>query len=157
MRPPADADDWTALTTDPLPTDAAVAWAVRPDCGAVVAFLGTVRDHAEGRSGVTGLEYEAYAEQVNPRLEALVAGARSRWELGRVAVLHRVGRLALTEASVVVVVSAGHRDEAFAAARYCIEAVKATVPIWKREEWEQGSDWATGAQPVVEVGELSEP
>jgi len=155
VEPPADADDWTGLVTEPIPVDAVINWAVRPDCGALVSFLGTVRDHAEGRTGVTSLEYEAYAEQVIPRFDALVAEARSRWKLGRVAVLHRVGRLELTDVSVAVVVSSAHRGEAFDAGRYCIEAVKATVPIWKREEWSEGADWATGSRPVVEVEELA--
>ena len=156
MTVPPTTDDWTGLLAGPLPVDAATSWAVRPDCGAVVVFLGTVRDHAEGRSGVTALTYEAYAEQVVPRLDAVVAEARSRWDLGRVAVLHRVGELALTDVSVVVAVSSAHRAEAFEGARYCIEAVKATVPIWKKESWDGGEGWGTGARPVAEVEEMSE-
>jgi molybdopterin synthase catalytic subunit len=143
--------DWTALTTERLPVDAATAWSVLPDCGAVVTFLGTVRDHAEGRSGVSGLTYEAYEEQVVPRLDAIVAEARARWDLGRVALLHRTGRLVVTDCSVVVVVSAPHRAEAFEAARFCIESLKSTVPIWKSETWEGGSDWGTNAQEVTRL------
>lgn len=143
--------DWIALTDLPLPVEAATAWSVLPDCGAVVAFLGTVRDHAEGRSGVSELTYEAYEEQVVPRLDAIVAEARARWDLGRVALLHRVGRLVVTECSVVVVVSAGHRAEAFDAARFCIESLKSTVPIWKSETWEGGVDWGTNAQEVTRL------
>jgi molybdopterin synthase catalytic subunit len=141
--------DWTALTARPLPVQAATAWAVLPECGAVVTFLGTVRDHAEGRSGVSELTYEAYEEQVVGRLDAIVAEARARWDLGRVALLHRVGRLVVTECSVVVVVSAAHRAEAFDAARFCIESLKSTVPIWKSETWEGGVDWGTNAQEVT--------
>ena len=155
-RPPplpyhSDVDDWLALQAEPLPVDEVTAWAVRPDCGAVVVFLGTVRDHAEGRSGVSELSYEAYEEQVVPRLGEIAAEARARWSLGRVALLHRVGRLALTECSVVVAVSSGHRAEAFDAARFCIEAIKSTVPIWKEETWDGGVDWGTGARPVTRV------
>ena len=144
-------DDWLALQAEPLPVDEVTAWAVRPDCGAVVVFLGTVRDHAEGRSGVSELTYEAYKEQVVPKLGEIAAEARARWSLGRMALLHRVGRLALTECSVVVAVSSGHRAEAFEAARFCIEAIKSSVPIWKEETWEGGVDWGTAARPVSSV------
>ncbi|HET9732013.1 MAG TPA: molybdenum cofactor biosynthesis protein MoaE [Acidimicrobiales bacterium] len=150
-----EADDWSELTEETLPVGAIADWAVRPNCGAVTVFVGTVRDHAEGRDGVTSLDYEAYSEHVVPRFEALIAEARGRWDLGRVAVVHRVGRLAVTEASVVVAVSSPHRAESFEAARFCIEALKATAPIWKREEWDAGTDWAAGARPVTDLPELS--
>lgn len=156
MHPPATGDDWVGLTSGPLPVDRMSAWVVRPDCGGVVVFVGTVRDHAEGRDDVVGLEYEAYAEQVEPRLAAVVRDARIRWpSLGRVVVLHREGALEVTDAAVVVAVSAPHRDEAFAAARFCIDTVKAVAPIWKREEWASGEQagWGTGATPVAEVGD----
>ncbi|HWW43920.1 MAG TPA: molybdenum cofactor biosynthesis protein MoaE, partial [Acidimicrobiia bacterium] len=106
-------DDWLALTDAPLPVDEALQWAVRPDCGAVVLFSGTVRDHAEGRTGVTSLDYEAYAEQTVPSFAAIAEEARVRFPtIGRLALLHRVGPVALTESSVVVVASAPHRAEA---------------------------------------------
>jgi molybdopterin synthase catalytic subunit len=151
------ADDWVALGDEPLPVAAALEWAVRPDCGAVVVFTGTVRDHADGRANVTALEYEAYEEEAGPRMAAIVAEAHRRWPaLGRLALLHRTGKLAVTEASVVVVVSAPHRPEAFAAARWCIDTLKATVPIWKRETWDGGEDWSSCAHPVAEVAELAD-
>lgn len=127
-------------------------WAVRPGCGAVVLFSGTVRDHAEGRPGVSELEYEAYEEQVVPKLAELAADLRRRWPLtGRVALLHRVGPLAVGDVSVIVVASAPHRPEAFEAARFGIDTLKATVPIWKRETWEGGVDWGTCAHDVTTV------
>jgi molybdopterin synthase catalytic subunit len=142
------------LTVDRLPVEAALEWAVRPGCGAVVNFVGTVRDHAEGRPGVTGIEYEAYAEQVEPRLGAVARAARDRWDgLGGVVLIHRVGQLAVTEASVLVVTSTPHRAEAFAAARFCIDTLKATVPIWKRESWSGGVEWGSDACDVVGVAE----
>lgn len=149
---PPDADDWISLSADPIRLGAAVDWAVRPGCGANVLFAGTVRDHAEGRDGVTHLEYECYGEQVEQRLAAVAAEARSRWPgVGRLALLHRIGRLEVTDVAVVVVASAPHRQEAFAAARFCIDAVKATVPIWKRESWAGGEGWGTCAHEVVDV------
>jgi molybdopterin synthase catalytic subunit len=157
LVPPRTDDDWVGLTGEPIPVGRAVAWAERPNCGGVVLFTGTVRDHAEGRPGVTALEYEAYEEEVCPRLAAIVAEARRQWPtLGRIAALHRVGELAVGETSVLIVVSAPHRAEAFDAARYCIDTLKATVPIWKRETWEGGSDWALCSHPVDQVSRSDE-
>jgi molybdopterin synthase catalytic subunit len=151
VQPPSG-DTWTAITQDPLPVGDVYEWSVLPSCGAVVLFSGTVRDHAEGREGVTSLTYEAYEEHAVPRLEAIVDEVRSRWpDVGRVAVLHRIGALSLGESSVLVVVSAPHRPEAFAAGRYGIDALKASVPIWKREEWNDGADWALGAQHLIDA------
>jgi molybdopterin synthase catalytic subunit len=153
MGPP-DAHDWLALAHERLPLDAANAWAVLPSCGAVVSFAGTARDHSEGRDDVQLLEYEAYEEQVVPRLAALAAEARRRWpSVGRVALLHRVGPVPIGEAAVVVVVSAPHRDAAFDAARFGIDELKRTVPIWKRERWSGGESWGLEAQHLVELGE----
>jgi molybdopterin synthase catalytic subunit len=152
VQSPADSDTWVALTDDVLPVGAVADWAVLPSCGAVVLFSGTVRDHAEGRPGVSRLAYEAYAEQVEPRLLAIAEETRRRWpDLGRMALLHRVGELELGESSVVVVVSAPHRPEAFEAARFGIDTLKATVPIWKRETWDGGEDWGLCAHDIDEV------
>jgi molybdopterin synthase catalytic subunit len=149
---PQAGDEWLALTSDPLPVDRAATWVVRPECGAVVVFAGTVRDHAAGRPGVAELEYEAYAAQVVPRLQAIADAARARWpQLGRMVLWHRTGTLKVTECSVVVAVSAGHRGDAFDGARFCIDTLKRTVPIWKRERWEGGEDWGLDAQDVAEV------
>src|SRR3954447_24174731 len=122
MHVPATGDDWVGITADPLPVAEVYEWSVRPDCGAVVLFSGTVRDHAEGRSGVAHLTYEAYEEQVVPRLAAIAEEIRDRWPTtGRIALLHRTGRLELGTSSVVVAVSAPHRGEAFEAARFGID------------------------------------
>lgn len=150
--PRPDGADWLGLTTSALPLADASSWAIVPGCGAVVLFAGTVRDHSEGRPGVTMLEYEAYEEQATQRLSAIAAEVRSRWsEVGRLVLLHRVGPLAVSEVSVLVVASAPHRPEAFDAARWCIDTLKATVPIWKRETWANGTDWGTCANPVADV------
>jgi molybdopterin synthase catalytic subunit len=150
-----DADTWVSLTDEALPVGAATDWAVRPDCGAVVLFTGTVRDSADGREGVTLLEYEAYAGPAEARMAELADEARRRWPTaGRIALLHRTGPLAVTEPAVVVVVSAPHRGEAFEAARWCIDTLKATVPIWKKETWAGGEDWGLGAAEVADVAEV---
>ena len=143
VEPPSSAvADWLGLSSDPLPVAEAAAWVVSRDCGAQVVFTGTVRDNAEGRDGVEWLEYEAYEEHVVPRLALVAAEARARWpSLGRIAMLHRVGRLQLTDCAVVVAVSAPHRDDAFGGARFCIDSLKASAPIWKRESWQGGEAW----------------
>ena len=150
------ANEWLAITDQALNAGAIHDWAIRPDCGAVVLFSGTVRDHAvdqgQHRPGVEFLEYEAYASEVVPRLRAIADEARRRWTtLGRIALIHRIGRIELAESSVLTVVSAPHRPEAFAAARFCIDALKASAPIWKREVWDGGSDWGLGGQPIDEA------
>lgn len=143
LKPPGEGPTWCGLTAEPLPIDAAYRWALGPDCGAVVLFSGTARDHSEGREQVTRLEYEAYEEHVVPHLEQVVGEARARFPtLGRVVVLHRTGPLELTDSAVVVVATAPHRTEAFDAARHLIDRVKETAPIWKREHHAAGADWA---------------
>lgn len=148
-------NEWLELTNAALSVGAVYDWSVRPGCGAVVVFSGTVRDHAvegdEIRDGVEFLEYEAYSEETIPRLRAIAGEARRRWpDLGRIALIHRVGRIEVGESSVLCVVSAPHRPEAFAAARYAIDALKASAPIWKHETWNGGSSWGTGASAPVD-------
>lgn len=150
-------DDWVAVSARELPVAEVSAWIGRPDCGATVVFSGTARDHAEGRPGVYRLEYEAYEEQATRRIEAVVAACRRRWpELGRVAILHRAGVVDIGSPAVVVAASAAHRAEAFDAARFGIDEVKRSVPIWKRESWAGGESWGLEAQHLTEVGGPSE-
>ena len=147
-----EARDWVALTPEELPIADVYAWALHPAAGAVVLFSGTVRDHAEHRTGVTQLVYEAYDSEVAPRLADIAAEMRRRWpSMCKAALLHRVGALALTESSVVVAVSAPHRVAAFEAARFGIDTLKATVPIWKQEHHDAGTDWGLQSQPIAEV------
>jgi molybdopterin synthase catalytic subunit len=137
-----DGDDWLACTSAPLDQGAAAAWVVVEDCGATVTFAGTVRDHAEGRTGVTRLDYEAYEEQVEAALARVAAATRQRWPMvGRLVLWHRTGSLAPTDAAVVVAVSTPHRTEAFDAARWALDEVKSTAPIWKREHHDDGVSW----------------
>ena len=146
---PDRGEDWLELTSEPLPSDRALAWVERPSCGAVACFVGTVRDHAEGHTGVKAIDYEAYGDQVLPRFRAITAAARQSWpDLGGVVVWHRVGHIELGAASVVVAVSSPHRGEAFEACRYLIDTLKATAPIWKHETWDGGTDWSLAARPI---------
>ena len=157
MSAPQLGDEWCEITAAELPISEAYAWALQPHCGAVVLFSGTVRDHADGRSDVTSLEYEAYEDAVVPVFHDLAQRARLQFEgVGRVAILHRTGLLQLEESSVIVVVSSAHRPTAFDAARFLIDALKESAPIWKKEIWAEGSDWGTRAQSVVSTKKISE-
>lgn len=157
-RPPAQpdglqGDDWLEITSQALPLGEVASWAVVPRCGALVMFAGTVRDHSEGRPGVVLLEYEAYEPAALARMGEIASQVRCQWPTtGRLALLHRTGPLAPTEVSVLVAVSAPHRAEAFEAARYAIDAVKSQVPIWKRETWEEGSDWSLETCRLAPLG-----
>jgi molybdopterin synthase catalytic subunit len=112
-----------------------------PHAGAVSLFLGTVRDHSEGRQGVTHLEYEAYPQVAEELIGAIVAEARERWPLLGVAVEHRVGILPVGEISVGVAVGSAHRADGLEALRYVIDELKARAPLWKKEHWSGGAEW----------------
>lgn len=150
--PHQSSDSWVVLTPDELKIGEIYDWCLHRSGGAVVLFSGTARDHAEGRDDVSLLEYEAYEEHVEPRLDAIVDEMRRLWpDILRVVIAHRTGPLEIRESSVVVAVSSPHRPEAFEAARFGIDTLKATVPIWKREVWRDGEDWALAAQDIQEV------
>jgi molybdopterin synthase catalytic subunit len=120
----------------------------------VVTFVGVVRDHADGRDGVYAMTYEAYEDPAIRVMHEIVADARRRWpDIERVALLHRVGRLELSDPSVAVAVSAPHRGDAFDAARFCIDTLKESAPIWKQEHFAAGTAWAHGERPIRPVGE----
>jgi molybdopterin synthase catalytic subunit len=149
--PGPEADRWCAVLDGPLPVAEVHRWVGRPDCGAVVVFTGTARDHSPGRPGVEVLTYESYPEAAVPRLTRVADEVRVRWpEVRAVALLHRVGTVPIGEEAVVVGVSAPHRAEAFEAARFGIDALKASVPIWKQERWEGGESWGLEAQHLID-------
>jgi molybdopterin synthase catalytic subunit len=143
-----------------LPIAAAYEWAVLPHCGAVVLFSGTVRDHAVDERGalreqVDSLTYEAYESQVTPRFQAIDTELRQRWpHTGRVALIHRTGKVDLGDSSVIAVVSAPHRSEAFEAARFAIDALKLSAPIWKHEAWRDGADWGIASGAPVDAASV---
>jgi molybdopterin synthase catalytic subunit len=126
---------------DVLPLLAA---ARRPECGAIDLFLGTTRDHHDGRR-VLRLEYEAYERMALAALAALERTARERFQLGHCAIVHRLGLVPVNEASVAVVTSAPHRAAVFDAARWVMDELKRSVPIWKKEYFEGGdAHWVEG-------------
>jgi molybdopterin synthase catalytic subunit len=133
-----------AVTSEPLDADALVARVGAQGDGAVVTFAGLVRDHNQGRQ-VRFLEYEAYEPLAVRALQRIVDEAGEMWPSARVAAHHRIGRLEIGEASIVIASASAHRGDAFAACRYAIERVKQIVPIWKREHFDGGDVWLEGA------------
>ena len=124
----------------PLSLDAAHAAVIGPDGGAVVHFVGAVRD-ATGGKAVVALHYEAYPEMALAVFAQIEAHARAQWPGTRLCIHHRVGSLRPGELSVVIAAASPHRADAFAACRHAIEALKKDAPIWKREEYPDGSSW----------------
>lgn len=129
------------LTHDPIDYHALTESVRSNQSGAVVLFLGTVRELTKGRRTVA-LDYEGYPEMAKVKMEQLEAAARSRWPVDQVAIAHRLGHLELGDISVAVAVSCPHRNEAFEAGRYLIDELKVQVPIWKQENWDDGTkEW----------------
>lgn len=129
------------LTTETIDHAALTERVRRNDVGAVVTFLGTVREMTAGRQTVA-LDYQAYPEMAQKKMAAIEAETRARWPVGDMALVHRLGRLELGEISVVVAVSCPHRAQAFEACRHAIDRLKEIVPIWKQENWADGStEW----------------
>ena len=130
-----------ALTDQPIDTAILLAQTASPQAGAVVLFLGTTREMTGGRR-TDCLDYECYPEMATKKLAELEAEARQRWPLEQCAIVHRLGRLQIGEASVAIAVSSAHRQAAFEAGQWLIDSLKADVPIWKREQWADGtSEW----------------
>src|SRR4249920_1715274 len=111
-----------------------------PEAGAIATFIGTTRNNNEGRN-VIALDYEAYPEMAEKELRRIGEEAAKRWQICKMAIVHRVGPVQITQASVIIAVSSAHRDAAFAASRFAIEEIKRIVPIWKKEVFEGGEVW----------------
>jgi len=131
------------LSGGPISLDECLQAVRREDCGAVVLFLGTVRNHSHGRA-VHLLEYTSYERMALSSLEGLSEEVRRRFPVGEVALWHRTGALQPGDVSVVVAVSSVHREEAFAAARWALDTLKETVPVWKKEFDQGGAVWIEG-------------
>jgi molybdopterin synthase catalytic subunit len=128
------------VTNKPINLQELVDCVTDPEAGAIATFIGTTRNNNEGRK-VIALDYEAYPEMAEKELTRLGEEARRKWQVCRMAIVHRVGPVQITEPSVMIAVSAAHREAAFAACRFAIEEIKKTVPIWKKEVYEGGEIW----------------
>ena len=142
------------LSREPISVDALIAQAATPECGGTCLFLGTVRN-GPAESGVAAIEYTAYDDMAEAELQRIVADAGERWPGARIALRHRLGRVAVGEPSIAIVAAAPHRAQAFEACRYVIEEVKHRLPVWKKElradgteVWVDPSGHPTAGPPV---------
>jgi molybdopterin converting factor subunit 1 len=128
------------ITDQPLSADTLIKLVSNPRAGAVLTFVGTVREFTQGQRTVS-LTYEAYAPMAVQKMKQIADEIRQRWPQAEVAMHHRIGDLAIEDIAVIIAVATPHRNESFEAGRYAIERLKQIVPIWKKEIWEDGSEW----------------
>jgi molybdopterin synthase catalytic subunit len=128
------------LHTEPLHIQTCIDWVMSPDSGGIDIFIGTVRNATKGRS-VLKLEFEAYTIMAVNEIRKIIEQVSEKWPVQKVLVHHRTGTLKVGEIPVIIAVSAAHRDAAFEACRYIIDTLKQTVPIWKKEHFEDGEVW----------------
>ncbi|MFZ5817096.1 MAG: molybdenum cofactor biosynthesis protein [Bacillota bacterium] len=128
------------ITEEPLSADEVASRVTNPYSGATLVFVGTVREWTKGRR-TTYLHYEAYPEMAVEQMKVIDREISQRWPGAQVAIVHRVGKLEVTEPSVIIAVATPHRADAFEACRHAIERLKQIVPIWKKEIWEDGEEW----------------
>jgi MoaE-MoaD fusion protein len=138
--------DLLLLVRDPIDQTALVEHVREPEDGAVVTFDGCVRNHSQGRRTLY-LDYEAYESMALGKIRAIAEQIHEKFAIHRVAIAHRLGRLDIGETSVFIAVSSAHRPAAFDACRFAIDTLKRTVPIWKKEYFEDGAVWADGELP----------
>jgi len=139
LIPPVSGGEFR-LTADPIDVGAVIAAVADDQAGAVATFLGTTRVHSRGRT-VLYLEYEAYEGMAEKVMEEIANALQERYELCRIAITHRVGRVGIGETSVAIAVSAPHREHALAACKEAIDTLKVDVPLWKKEVYEGGEEW----------------
>jgi molybdopterin synthase catalytic subunit len=139
-------DDTCQLVRDPIDVTALVHHVRAPEDGAIVTFDGFVRNQSHNRATLY-LDYEAYETMALAKMREIAAQLQGKYKIHRVAIVHRLGRLQIGETSVFIAVSAPHRAAAFDACRFAIDSLKRTVPIWKKEYFEDGAVWADGELP----------
>lgn len=128
------------ITDQPISIEEVVHKVIRPEAGAVTTFIGTVRELTNGKRTLF-LQYEAYVSMAEKMLAQIGIEIKERWPEAEVAITHRIGRLEISDIAVVIAVSTPHRKDAYEANRYAIERIKQIVPIWKKEYWEDGTEW----------------
>ena len=128
------------ITSEPLNLNECVEKVMSPQAGGIDIFIGTVRDHTKGKR-VVRLEFEAYEKMALSEMKKIAGEMMKRWPLHKIVMHHRVGVLQIGEVPVIIAVSASHRDAAFEACRFAIDTLKQTVPIWKKEVFENGEEW----------------
>jgi molybdopterin synthase catalytic subunit len=148
-------NDWISVADSPLSPESLTSWATRPDCGAVVTFIGVARSSSTREQAIEALEYDTSVELAEQRISQVIEITRSHWPmLGSIAIHHRIGMVRVGEPAVVISLSSPHRQAAYEASQFCIDTVKKCVPMWKREIWEGGSAWSDEAQDLLGVQDL---
>ena len=128
-----------------------------PQSGAVLIFCGDVRNHSQEQD-VSFLEYEAHERMALKQITKIIEQAQQKWELHKVEVIHRLGKLAVTDCSIAIAVSTSHRKDAYESSRYIIDTIKHTVPIWKKEHFVNGvSNWSKGCEASSIIENSAEP
>lgn len=131
--------DWVQLQSEAIDVSSAVRFVTDANAGGIDVFLGTTRAETRENQDLLALDYDAYGEMALGQMRDLARAARARWPVCRLAILHRTGRVAVGDPSVVIAVSTPHRAQAFEACRWLIDALKADVAIWKKEVWADGT------------------
>ena len=149
-------EQYFLVTENPLNASRLAELVRRDESGAVALFSGVARNESDGRR-VLALEYDAYPEMAARKLREVAEEVRARWPITGIAIHHRIGRLAIGEASLLVAVSAAHRRESFEACQYAVDRVKQTVPIWKKEIWEDGEGAWVAGHPVDVPERIARP
>ena len=144
------------VTHEPLDPEVVTRKVVKDTNGAVVTFLGTTRDNFEGKRVIT-LEYEAFEEMAVKKLEEIRQGLMAEFQIEDIAIAHRIGRVDIGQISLVVAVASPHRKEAFLACHEAVDRLKATVPIWKKEIYEDGSRWVACEDHEFHAPEAAAP
>ncbi|MDQ0215312.1 molybdopterin synthase catalytic subunit [Oikeobacillus pervagus] len=137
------------ITDEPIQTNDVVNAVIRPEAGAIVTFFGTVRELTAGKRTLY-LQYEAYQSMAEKKLHQIGEEISQKWPDARTAIIHRIGRLEISDLAVAIAVSTPHRNDAYEANRYAIERIKEMVPIWKKEHWEDGQEWIGNQQGTKE-------
>jgi molybdopterin synthase catalytic subunit len=136
------------ITKQPIKMEEVVQQVIRPEAGAVVTFLGTVRELTNGKKTLY-LQYEAYESMAEKKFREIGKEIEERWPGAKTAIVHRIGRLDISDIAVAIAVSTPHRKDAYEANRYAIERIKEMVPIWKKEHWEDGEEWIGNQQGTI--------
>lgn len=130
------------ISENVLNTEAIINSVIDPCCGGLNVFIGNVRNNTKGKK-VLHLEFEAYEKMALKEMEKIINRAKAEFDVAKMAIVHRVGRVQIEEAAVIIAVSSPHRDAAFKACRFAIDTLKETVPIWKKEIFEDGEVWVS--------------
>jgi len=136
------------LSNEPIEINECIDKVIRPEAGAVSTFIGIAREFTKGKRTLF-LEYDAYVPMATKQLARIGDEIRAEWPDANVAIAHRLGRLDISEVAVAIAVSTPHRDASFKACRYAIERIKEIVPIWKKEHWEDGTEWLGDQKETV--------